>query len=173
MVAGRTLKAVPLYMHWIALVVVIVALLAASYRDLRYGFALFGALVLAAIVFYFASGADPWPGSATEIDPAKLASSPVTIERAYADSYRMTTRIENPSDAGHIRELAMKIRVLDCATESTEDADCQVVSQTASRVSTNIPPGQARDVVTVVSPPAFTITGVARWRVAIDDVRTR
>ncbi len=160
-------------MHWALLVIIVIALLIASFKDLRFGLGALGALLLAVVIFYFASGATPWPGSATQISASSLEPSNVIAEQAYAGSYRVTSRFTNPSSEGHIKELALKVRTLDCPQESDEDSSCTVIADSTSRVTTDIPPGQTQDVVVVVSPPAFNIAGVARWRVTVEDVRTR
>lgn len=160
-------------MHWALLAIIVIALLIASFKDLRFGFALLGALLVAAVIFYFASGADPWPGSATEVSPSSIEPSNVSAELAYADSYKVTSRITNPSSEGHIKELALKVQTLDCPAQTSEDAQCTTVADTSTRVTTDIPPDQSRDIITVVSPGTFSVTGVARWRVIVEDVRTR
>lgn len=160
-------------MHWALLAIIVIALLIASFKDLRWGFVLLGALLLAAVIFYFASGANPWPGSAAKVTPSSIEPSNVSAELAYADSYRITSRITNPSSEGHIKELALKIQTLDCPTETSEDAQCTIVADTSTRNTTDIPPDQSRDIITVVSPGVFKVAGVARWRVIVEDVRTR
>ncbi len=65
------------------------------------------------------------------------------LQPAYRNSYTLSGRIHNGSDARTIEELTLTVRLYDCPTGSLGDA-CVVIGEDTANVPVKVPPGQTR-----------------------------
>lgn len=158
-------------MLWIVLVIAVGLLVGAlivtyGYRHSMLIVMAVLAALIAALVWYlrFADA----PGS-DMISPEELRLTNLEMTQQYRSSYRMTGRLVNRSPDYELRSVTIRITASDCANGD----DCIVIGEAERRISVEIPPRQARDVVEQYVFRRLSPEGELRWRHTLSEIKAR
>lgn len=137
-------------MNLILFLVIIIALILLSFRFPRLAYGVAVGVVALVVVIYLVTD----PGGDREAPGFPLEA--VTLEHMelaadYGDSYRFQGRIKNTHGDLALRELGVRLTLFDCTGEAGEKRRCEVIGETEKDLSTEVPPGQARDFDVLVS----------------------
>lgn len=156
--------------HWIALGILCIALVAVSYYSPKIGFSVLAVIALSlTALYYFDSGQEEKPEF--EVDPSQIVLSNTRATGAYGDSWNYSGRVANNSSRT-VTDVRIKITMSDCESESAAPENCVVIGEQVDFVPINIPPRQARDFTNNVSFSNAHPDGAVRWEFELAGVRT-
>ena len=148
-------------MHYIALVIVCVALIAISFYSRKIAFAALAVIAIGLTILYYIGDDDVLEGD-FEVAADLIVLEDLSAELSYGDNWNYTGRATNNSDKS-VTDLKVRITLRDCEAGQTPPDDCVIIGDQADLLSINIPPRQARDFSDAVSFEHATPRGELNW----------
>lgn len=110
----------------------------------------------------------------TRIPPSQLQLTDVTLNPAYANSYRLAGRVINRSPRYSVTGIAFRVKVEDCPAPPAA-AGCVTIGEGRAAIAPTIPPGQARDFDELVTfdKGAPAVRGQMKWSYVIESIHAR
>ena len=157
-------------MHWVVLGIIGIGLIVAASRYPKLAFGILAGLigmVLVAVKF----NSDEHERSASLVSAGDVGFSNILFSPGYAGSYNMSGRLINRSIKFGIAEVGLSVTMLDCDSKSAAtESDCSEIVEVYTRISIEIPPGQAKEFSTNLPFPYRRLKGETRWAYAVDGV---
>lgn len=159
-------------MNIILFLLLIIALIALSFRFPRLAYGIAAALAGLVVVIYLLTeqGSGPesggFPLQAVTLEHMQLAAD-------YGDSYRFTGRIKNAHGDRALRELGVRLTLFDCVDQAQGGRSCEVIGETVKDLSVEVPTGQARDFDVLVSFSDTEPRGEIDWEYELEYARSR
>jgi len=155
-------------MQFIALIVIIICLIAISYRDLRTGLISLAGILLAAALFYYFSPSDALRHQSNQLF-SDVELSQATISRGYADGFVLDLRIRNNNREQVLQNFTIQSTLSDC---NEDQSQCLVIGEENNVVKLRVPPGQARDTqINLRTKQLNPIQGTAAWKHQITGIK--
>ncbi len=155
--------------HWIALGILCLGLIALSFHSPRLGYGLLSAIAISlAALYYF----DPWDDEQGQfdIDRSLIVLDSVDATGAYGDGWNYAGRVINNS-ASAVTDVQIRVTLHDCESEAAPPEDCVIIGQEVDFVPINIPARQARDFDDHISFTHASLKGYAQWEFEIFGAR--
>jgi len=155
-------------MHYIALIVIIICLIAIAYRDLKSGLISLAGILLAASLFYFFSPNDSPRGKTQRLlDDVDISQTSISL--GYADGFVLELRIHNNNHEQVLQNFTVQSSLSDC---NADQSQCLVIGEEKNVVKLRIPPRQARDTnINLRTKQLNPIQGIAVWKHQITNVK--
>jgi hypothetical protein len=134
-----------------------------AYPELRRPALIAGALVAAALAFYFWRQAPEATRAGIRIAPEELTLDQLDLERTGLGA-TLTGRVLNGSPDYRLRDMTLTVRLRDCPEPEAEPATCPVIAEARAIARPDVPPGQLRGFsahFTFANVPP--LTGTLRW----------
>ena len=147
-------------MHYVALIIVCVALIAISFYSRKIAFGLLAVIAIGLTILYYL-GDDGMEGD-FEVAADLIVLEDMSAKLSYGDNWNYTGRATNNSEKS-VTDLKIRITLRDCEAGKTSLDDCVVIGDQADLLSINIPPRQARDFSDAVSFEHATPRGELNW----------
>ena len=157
-------------MQWLLLAIIVAALVFAAYRQPKFAFGLLAVLLVGLLGVVIWTGPGPGGLQSSGFEPGQVRVEGLVVHQDYGESFRFQARLVNQHPDRLLRRVELRVSMLDCATPDQQN--CPIIGQVTERVTTEVPPGQARDIAdTVFFGRLNQIPQTPQWRAEVVSAR--